>query len=153
MYERLLVAVDGSETSNKALAAGIEMAGYSAGRSVLRLIHVLDEMAYFVGLDPYQAQTYSAVHVMRQAGEKILADGLAVCESAGVQADTVLIDELGAHLADSVAQSAKDWDASLVVVGTHGRKGVGRMLLGSGAEQIIRLSSCPVLVIRTAPVS
>ena len=153
MYKRLLVAVDGSETSNKALAAAIEMAGYSAGRSVLRLIHVLDEMAYFVGLDPYQGQTYSAVHVMRQAGEKILADGLAVCESAGVQADTVLIDEFGAHLADSVAQSAKDWDASLVVVGTHGRKGVGRMLLGSGAEQIIRLSSCPVLVIRTAPVS
>ena len=153
MYKRLLVAVDGSETSNKALAAAIEMAGYSAGRSVLRLIHVLDEMAYFVGLDPYQGQTYSAVHVMRQAGEKILADGLAVCESAGVQADTVLIDEFGAHLADSVAQSAKDWDASLVVVGTHGRKGVGRMLLGSGAEQIIRLSSCPVLVIRTVPVS
>ena len=153
MYKRLLVAVDGSETSNKALAAAIEMAGYSAGRSVLRLIHVLDEMAYFGGLDPYQGQTYSAVHVMRQAGEKILADGLAVCESAGVQADTVLIDEFGAHLADSVAQSAKDWDASLVVVGTHGRKGVGRMLLGSGAEQIIRLSSCPVLVIRTVPVS
>jgi nucleotide-binding universal stress UspA family protein len=151
MYRRILVAIDGSETSNKALTAAIEMAGYSGGRSVVRLIHVLDEMAYFVGLDAYQGQSYSAVHVMRQAGEKILAEGLAICESAGVRADTVLVDQFGGHLAESVAQSAKDWDASLVVVGTHGRKGVGRMLMGSGAEQIIRLSSCPVLVIRSAP--
>ena len=148
MYRRILVAVDGSQTSNKALAAAIEMAGYSGGRSVVRLIHVLDELAYFVGLDPYQGQTYSAVHIMRQAGEKILAEGLTICESGGVRADTVLIDELGAHLAESVAQNAMEWDANLVVVGTHGRKGVGRMLMGSGAEQIIRLAPCPVLVVR-----
>ena len=148
MYRRILVAIDGSDASNKALTAAIEMAGYSGGRSVVRLIHVLDEMAYFVGLDPYQGQTYSAIHVMRQAGEKILAEGLAICLSAGVRADTVLMDQLGMHLAEAVAQSAKDWNASLVVVGTHGRKGVGRMLMGSGAEQIIRLADCPVLVVR-----
>ena len=76
MYRRILVAIDGSNTSNKALAAAVEMAGYSGGRSVIRLIHVLDEMAYFTGLDPYAGQTYSAVHAMRQAGEKILAEGL-----------------------------------------------------------------------------
>ena len=153
MYRRILVAVDGSETSNKALAAAIEMAGYSGGRSVVRLIHVLDEMAYFVGLDPYQGQAYSAVHIMRQAGEKILSDGLAICESAGVRADTILVDQLGGHLAETVDESAKDWNASLVVVGTHGRKGVGRILMGSGAEQIIRLSTRPVLVVRSAQVA
>ena len=149
MYKRILVAVDGSATSNKALAAAIEMASYSGGRSVIRLIHVLDEMAYFTGLDPYAGQTYSAVHVMRQAGEKILAVGLAICQSAGVQADTVLVDRLGVRLAEAVAEMAKEWQASLVVVGTHGRKGIGRMLVGSGAEQIIRMAACPVLVIRS----
>ena len=148
MYRQILVALDGSPTSNKALSAAIEMASYSGGRSVIKLIHVLDEMAYFTGLDPYAGQTYSAVHMMRQAGEKILAEGLAICQSAGVQADTVLVDRLGAHLAETVAETAREWPASLVVVGTHGRKGIGRMLLGSGAEQIIRLASCPVLVIR-----
>lgn len=150
MYRRILVAVDGSDTSNKALAAAIDMASHSGGRSVVKLVHVLDEMAYFVGLDPYQGRTYSAVHVMRQAGEKILADGLAICSSAGISAETELIDELGAHLAEAVAARAKQWDASLVVVGTHGRKGAKRMLMGSGAEQIIRLSTCPVLVVRCA---
>ena len=149
MYRQILVALDGSATSNKALSAAIEMVSYSGGRSAIRLIHVLDEMAYFTGLDPYAGQTYSAVHVMRQAGERILADGLAICQSAGVQADTVLADQLGARLAETVAETATEWPASLVVVGTHGRKGIGRMLMGSGAEQIIRLASCPVLVIRS----
>ena len=47
-----------------------------------------------------------------------------------------------------VAEAANEWKADLVVVGTHGRRGLGRMLLGSGAEQILRLSPLPVLVIR-----
>ena len=146
MYRRILIAVDGSQTSNKALSAALEMASYSGGRSVLRLIHVLDQTAFLVGSDPLG----SLVNAMREAGQKILADGLAIVQSAGVQAETVLIDRLGAHLAETVAADAKEWMASLVVVGTHGRRGVGRMLLGSGAEQIIRLAPCPVLVIRSA---
>ena len=149
MYRKILVAVDGSETSNKAVSAALEMASYSGGRSVIRLIHVLDEMAYFMGLDPYAGQSYSVISVMREAGEKILADALAIVQSAGVQADTVLVDQLGSHLAETVAAEAKAWEASLVVVGTHGRRGIGRMLLGSGAEQIIRLAPCPVLVVRS----
>ena len=149
MYRRILVAVDGSATSKKALSAALEMASYSGGRSVIRLIHVVDEMAYFTSLDPYAGQSYSVISVMRDAGAKILADALAIVQSAGVQADTVLVDRLGAHLAETVAGQATEWNASLIVVGTHGRKGIGRILMGSGAEQIIRLSTCPVLVIRS----
>ncbi len=149
MYRRILVAVDGSATSNKAITAALEMASYSGGRSVIKLIHVVDEMAYFTGLDPYAGQSYSVISVMREAGEKILADALAIVQSAGVQADTVLVDRLGAHLAETVAGLAKEWDATLIVVGTHGRKGMRRMLMGSGAEQIIRRSTCPVSVIRS----
>jgi nucleotide-binding universal stress UspA family protein len=150
MYRRILVAVDGSATSNKALFSALEMASYSGGRSVIRLIHIIDEMAYFTRLDPYAGQSYSVIGVMREAGEKILAEGLTIAQSAGVQADTVLVDHLGAHLPEAVAAEAKTWNASLVVVGTHGRKGIRRTLLGSGAEQIIRLSVCPVLVVRSA---
>ena len=150
MYRRILVAVDGSATSNKALVAALEMASYSGGRSVIRLIHVLDELVYLPGLDPHAGQFGSAIYAMREAAEKVLADGLAIVQSAGVQGDTVLVDRLGAHLAETVAAQAKEWNASLLVVGTHGRRGVGRMLMGSGAEQIIRLAPCPVLVVRSA---
>ena len=150
MYRRILVAVDGSVTSNKALVAALEMASYSGGRSVIRLIHVLDELVYLPGLDPHAGQFGTAIHAMREACAKILAEGLAIVQSAGVQGDTVLVDRMGAHLAETVADQARQWNASLLVVGTHGRRGVGRMLMGSGAEQIIRLAPCPVLVVRSA---
>ena len=150
MYRRILVAVDGSATSNKALGSALEMASYSGGRSVIRLIHVLDELVYLPGLDPHAGQFGSAISAMRDAGKKVLADALAIVQSAGVAVDTVLVDRLGAHLAETVAAQATEWNANLVVVGTHGRRGVGRMLMGSGAEQIIRLAPCPVLVVRSA---
>ncbi len=150
MYRRILVAVDGSSTSNSALSSALEMASYSGERSVLRLIHVLDEMSYFSGYDPYGSQSGEVIKVMREAGEKILAEALAIVQSAGVQADTLLVDKFGERLGETVADEAKNWNADLIVVGTHGRRGVGRMLLGSGAEQIIRLAPIPTLVVRTS---
>ena len=54
----------------------------------------------------------------------------------------------GQRLGDTVADAARDWGADLVVLGTHGRRGVGRVLLGSGAEQVIRCASVPVLIVR-----
>ena len=140
MYRRIMVAVDGSATSNKALVAATEMANYSGGRAVLRLIHVLDEMAYFTGFDPYGGQSGELIKIMRETGEKILAEALAIVQTAGVKADTLLIDKFGERLGETVAAEAQDWKADLIVVGTHGRRRVGRMFLGSGAEQIIRLA-------------
>ena len=64
MYRRILVAVDGSPTSNKAVKAALEMASYSGGRSVVRLIHALDDMAYLKGLDPYSVPSYSVINLM-----------------------------------------------------------------------------------------
>ena len=149
MYKRTMVSVDGSATSNKALVAATEMARESGGRSRLRLIHVLDEMAYFTGFDPYGGQTGELIKVMRETGEKILADALAIAQAAGVEADTLLIDKFGERLGETIAEEAERWSADLIVVGTHGRRRVGRMFLGSGAEQIIRLAPVPVLVVRS----
>ena len=149
MYRRIMVSVDGSATSKKALVAACEMANYSGGRTVLRLIHVLDEMAYFTGFDPYGGQSGELIKIMRETGVKILADALAIVQAAGIEADTVLIDKFGERLGETVAAEAQSWKADLIVVGTHGRRRIGRMFLGSGAEQIIRLAPVPVLVIRT----
>jgi nucleotide-binding universal stress UspA family protein len=85
---------------------------------------------------------------MRQSGSKILEDALEVAKAAGVPADTELFDNFGERLAEVVADAASRFKADLIVVGTHGRRGIGRMMLGSGAEQIIRLAPVPVLVIR-----
>ena len=149
MYKRIMVSVDGSTTSDKALVAATTMARESGGRAVLRMIHVLDEMAYFSGYDPYGAQSGELIKVMRESGQKILANALAIAKAAEIESDTRLIDRFGERLGETIAEEATNWKADLIVVGTHGRRRLGRLFLGSGAEQIIRLAPVPVLVIRS----
>lgn len=146
MYRRILVALDGSETSTRALTASLNLARMGGGR--VRMVHVVEELAYLGGFDPYGASSGELIKVIRENGAKILANGMAAAESAGVEADTVLYDNFGERLPEAVADAARQWNADLIVVGTHGRRGMGRVLMGSGAEQIIRLSPVPVLVIR-----
>lgn len=147
MYKRILVALDGSETSMRALTASLNLARQGGGR--VRLVHVVEELAYLGGFDPYGASSGDLIKVIRENGAKVLTTGLAAAGSAGVEADTVLYDNFGERLPDAVADAAKQWNADLIVVGTHGRRGMGRVLMGSGAEQIIRISPVPVLVIRS----
>lgn len=149
MYQRIMVPVDGSDTANKALVAALQLARDAGGR--VRLVHVLEEMAYLSGYEPYGGYSADLLQVMREGAAKVLDDALAIAQAAGVEADSVLFDQLGQRLAEVVAEAAREWKADLVVVGTHGRRGVGRMLLGSGAEQILRLAPVPVLVVRSQP--
>lgn len=141
-YKRILVAVDGSPTSNKALAAALALARESSGR--VRMLHSLDELAYVTGFE----YSGNLIEIARESAEKVLADAAEMAKAAGVEADTKLIDFPGVRLGETVAQEAKAFEADLVVVGTHGRRGFSRALLGSGAESIIRLAPAPVLVIR-----
>lgn len=141
-YKRILVPIDGSETSTKALVAALQMARDSGGQ--VRLIHSVDELAYVSGFE----YSGNLVEIARDYATKLLDDGLAVARSAGVEADTKLIEFPGQRLGETVMDEAREWNADLIVVGTHGRRGIGRFLLGSGAEQIVRMSPVPVLVIR-----
>jgi nucleotide-binding universal stress UspA family protein len=147
VYQRILVPIDGSPTSDKALTTAIQMAQAFGAR--LRLIHVMEETAYLTGYDPFGGYAGDLIRIMRESGEKILEEGMKAVQAAGVAVDTMLIDELGQRLGEAVANGAKLWNADLIVVGTHGRRGVGRLLMGSGAEQIIRQAPMPVLVVRS----
>ena len=142
MFKRILVPVDGSETSTKALVAALQIARDSGGR--VRIVHSLDELTYVSGFD-YGTDLMGAV---REEAQKVLREALDVAKSAGVPTDTRLVDVPGQRLGDVIAAQAREFDADLVVVGTHGRRGLGRALLGSGAEQVIRQAPVPVLTIR-----
>ena len=146
MYKRIVVPVDGSETAQKALVTALQMARESSG--CVHLVHVVEGLTPMTA-DPYGAYSGDVIEVMRLSGRKILDDALARARSEGVQADTQLFDNFGERLAEVVADSATRFNADLMVVGTHGRRGLGRVLMGSGAEQIIRLSPVPVLVLRS----
>lgn len=143
MYKRILVPVDGSETSNKAVVAALQMARENGGR--VRLVHVLDELAYLSG---YEIGG-DLLKIARDYAVKVLDDALDMAKSAGVPADTKLAEAPGARIGEVVADEARSWEADLIVTGTHGRRGVGRVLLGSGAEQVLRLAPVPVLAVRS----
>lgn len=147
-FRRILVPVDGSPTSGRALDEAIRVAQAFGAR--LRLVHVMDELRWVNGFEPAGAYLDEVLPRMRQAGEKLLAEGLGKAISAHVEVDSELVIQSAGRVCDLVCDEAKRWGADLIVAGTHGRRGVDRLLVGSDAEQIVRLASVPVLLVRSA---
>jgi len=150
-YHQILVPVDGSPVSDAALLEAIRFAHLTGAR--LRLVHVVDVLQYVNGFEPPASYADEILPRMRTAGEKILAHGRQMALDQGVQADSVLVMEEPGRLCDHVAEQARHAGADLIVVGSHGRRGIGRALLGSDAEQIVRCAPVPVLVVRAAGAS
>ena len=146
MFKRILVPVDGSEPAQHALQTANRLAAENGGE--LRLVHVMDRTAYLTGYDPSGAASGALYEALNASARQILDEALAQARAAGAQAEGTMVDDLGTRLGDAVARLATEWQADLIVVGTHGRSGPSRLLLGSGAEQIIRLAPVPVLVTR-----
>jgi len=106
------------------------------------------EVDFTSGFETAAVYADHVVPFMRRTGQDLLQDGKARAEKAGVRADTVLLEGMKTRLCDAIAEQASAWGAELIVIGTHGRRGVGRMLLGSDAEQIVRTAPVPVLLVR-----
>jgi nucleotide-binding universal stress UspA family protein len=146
MYQRILVPFDGSATSSRGLDEAIGIATLTGAS--LRLIHVLDILEFTSGFETAAVYTDHVIPCMRRTGQDILQTGKARAEKAGVRVDTVLLEAMKTRLSEVVAEQAKAWGADLIVIGTHGRRGVSRLMLGSDAEQIVRTSPVPVLLVR-----
>ncbi len=71
-----------------------------------------------------------------------------VTHEAGVPFEQKLVEKIGAHAWQELVAQAKDWKADLIVVGTHGRRGLKRLVMGSDAELVLRHSPFPVLMVR-----
>jgi nucleotide-binding universal stress UspA family protein len=113
--------------------------------STLRLLHVVDlTLAYSIVEAPYIAEYQKA---LRAEGEKLLSD-CSVPAREGIEFDAKVRVAFGEHVYDVIEDEAKQWSADLIIVGTHGRRGIRRLLLGSVAEDLIRISSKPVLLVR-----
>lgn len=151
MFERILVCVDGSHTSNRALVIATQMARDSGGRARLRLLHILDApLAVSHGGTFTQdlSDLQETFELVRDGGNALLENALQIVHAAGLEADNELVERYVGGLGSLVASAALRWTADLIVVGTHGRHGVGRVLLGSGSEEIVRKAPVPVLVVR-----
>lgn len=146
IYQRILVPIDGSGTASKGLDEAIRLAQLTGGK--LKLIHVVDELALAISAGGYAGPIDGVLESLRNSGRQILAEASKRATAGGVESDVVLSDNLGISVTDVVLEEAQRWPADLIVIGTHGRRGVRRAFLGSSAETILRASPCPVLLIR-----
>jgi nucleotide-binding universal stress UspA family protein len=147
MYKNILVPVDGSDTSYLALTEAVALAKEQQAK--LRLLHVVDlTPPYMLTGIPFPMTEYEKA--IRDAGEKILADSAAKIRDSGVTFDTKcqLNNSLARRISDVISDEAGAWPADLIVIGTHGRRGVDRFRLGSVAEGVVRVATKPVLSIR-----
>ena len=144
MYQHILAAVDGSAPAGRALEDAITLA--KEQRAHLRILHVIDQGPVW-GLeyvDPTQIWKAMADH-----GRKILERSAAEAAKHGVNAETRLIETQvpGRRIAEVIAEEAQAGPADLIGVGTHGRHGLSRALLGSVAEGVIRSTQRTVLLV------
>src|SRR5579859_3045279 len=146
-YKKILVPVDGSKTSKAGLREAITLA--KGQGATLQLVHVVDQhYIALMGLDSAAGIT-DMIDSMRRSGQSLLRSAQAAARKAGLQANTVLLETLTGPAADPIVKQARKSGADLIVLGTHGRRGVRRLLMGSDAEQIVRNSPVPVMLVRS----
>lgn len=143
-YKRILVPVDGSPTSNAGLKEALRLAKDQRAR--LRLLHVVDELIIFntpetaVNIEPI-------IEELKRGGTRLLQKAGRLALAKGIKPESDLRESAGVRVADVITGQAKRWGADLIVMGTHGRRGVNRMLMGSDAELVVRNAAMPVLLV------
>lgn len=88
-----------------------------------------------------------AIKLARQSGASIRL--VHVVSEAGIKVDKVLVDAIGSQSGAAIVEQAEKWPADLIVCGTHGRRGIRRLVMGSDAEYVVRHTPVPVLLIRS----
>ncbi len=147
MYKRIAVAVDGSDTSTIALNEAVNLA--EAMGSTLLLLHVCEEMPVVWNIEGMTAWPMTEVaKVFIETGKRLLKKDKARVAGSGISVETRLVEDYSGRIGAVINEEAERWLADLLVVGTHGRKGLDHMLMGSVAEAVIRTASVPVLLVR-----
>ena len=154
MFRRILVPIDGSPTSRRGLDEAIALAKDQAAR--IFLLHVVDERVVTQSFDAAMVVPGNYVDdllkALRKQGKGMLARAVARIRKARVKVDTILVETMGGGVAETILAQARKCKADVIVLGTHGRRGVSRLVLGSDAEGVVSGSRVPVLLVR-APVA
>lgn len=146
MYKKILVAVDGSDTSKLALAEAVRLA--KAFQSTVRAVYIVDSPAMLFDVGYYDPTELRKSFI--EAGTALLADTAATLTSEGLENETTLVETtgVGEDVASALQREAVESGAEIVVIGTHGRRGLAHAMLGSVAEKFIRQATTPVLLVR-----
>ncbi|ADG19997.1 UspA domain protein [Paraburkholderia atlantica] len=145
MFHRLLVALDGSDTASRAFDAALTLAAEADAE--LMPLYVIDVPVIAYDAPGFDPSTIEDAFI--EEGKRIAADAQARMTARGVKgtARTVEAATAGEDVAHRIVETAREWHADAIVMGTHGRRGFQRLMLGSVAERVLRRASCPVLMI------
>lgn len=145
MYKKILVPIDGSDTSLAGLNEAIRLA--KVHDSELCLIHIVNELILDYSYTPgaFGDDFFSA---LRKGGKEILDAAEKMVLAQGLRPTCVLKESIGGVAAELILEQAKSWHADLIVMGTHGRRGIFRLAMGSDAEEVVRAATVPVMLIR-----
>lgn len=141
-YRNIVIATDGSENTQRAISYGIEIAKLSG--ATVHALYVVDTSSF--SAMPMDAGWEEMYEIMKKEGEKAVYDIKERGEAAGVEVREVLWE---GHPSTEIINFAEKNDIDLIVMGTLGKTGLDRFLLGSVAEKVVRNSKVPVLVVRS----
>lgn len=145
MYKKILIATDGSELAHKAVGQGLALArALGATATVMTVTEkwtstVVGDVAFSYPIDEYDKTTVANAST-------ILAGSTDIARKLGVSCETMHVKDR--HPAEGIVETAKSLGCDLIVMASHGRRGISRALLGSQANQVMTLSSVPVLICR-----
>lgn len=145
MYAKILVPVDGSATSRRGLREAIQLARQLKVR--LHLLTVVDDFPMSVEMASVPAYEETRRRLVL-AGEDVLEDGRRLAAESDVPCETSLREITTRRVADTIVDEAGKLGCDLIVMGTHGRRGLNRLAMGSDAELVVREAPVPVLLTR-----
>jgi nucleotide-binding universal stress UspA family protein len=139
-FQNIVIATDGSENTQKAISFGIKLAKLSEAK--IHALHVVDTSSF--------AQSWTAgketLHdILIKDGQKATSKVKKCGEASGVEVKEILLE---GHPSNEIINFAEKNDIDLIVMGTLGKTGLDRFLMGSVAEKVVRNSKIPVLVVR-----
>ncbi len=144
MYKQILVPVDGSQTALTALRQALGMA--KAFQAELFVVHVIDPYPFVgVGSDYAVGQNEYLAAATGNANRAV-AEALEMARAAGIEAESAVVEGHAAE--EGIVATAKTCGADLIVMGSHGRRGIEKLLLGSVTQRVLQDARVPVLVVR-----
>ena len=140
-YRNIVIATDGSENTRRAISYGIEIAKLSGAA-----VHAL----YVVNSSPIISENWTIgrkniYNIIRSEGEKAVSEIKKIGEASGVEVREVILD---GYPSNEIMDFAENNNIDLIVMGTLGKTGLDRLLIGSVAEKVVRASKVPVMVVR-----
>ncbi|GAB3252782.1 universal stress protein [Chitinimonas naiadis] len=145
MYPRILVPTDGSATARQGMVEACQLAHEL--KAEIQFIYIVDTRLVYAD---FTGATYCSdvVKALCEAGEAILEDAKAYAAKIGVTAWAKTVEAPASSVGDIILSEANAWPAALIVMGTHGRRGLAHLTMGSDAETVLHQAKVPVLLVR-----